>query len=199
MFPLELSDGVFSLGGGQTHSSVTFVATLAADGTMQECDVQPGRVRCTRVTYDDADAYLAGRAPPPSADVLATLKVRRAAPAPSQLPLPGATCGEGRAKASRHCAAAGVGAHGSACGWAAVLLHAAVAHAWSLPCTRSPVAAAQAPTAALHPAEGQALQRGSSRREQHKRPAWPGLCSRQCIVLSGDPGCFPPVRAVSGR
>lgn len=76
MFPLELSDGVFSLMDGEVHSTVTFVATLAADGALQECEVQAGRVRCSRITYDAADACLAGRSPPDSPEILDTLRVR---------------------------------------------------------------------------------------------------------------------------
>ena len=76
MFPPELSDGVFSLVDGEVHSTITFVATLAADGTMLDYDVQPGRVRCTRVTYDDADSCLSDPSKAPSADVFKSLKVR---------------------------------------------------------------------------------------------------------------------------
>eukprot|EP00892_Ulva_mutabilis_P008006 jgi/Ulvmu1/5578/UM023_0115.1 len=79
MFPLELSDGVFSLGSGGVHSTITFVATLGADGALQEYDVQAGRVLCRRITYDDADACLADHAKAPSADVLEALQTLDAA------------------------------------------------------------------------------------------------------------------------
>lgn len=89
MFPTELSDGVFSLMGGEVHSTVTFVATLAADGTLQSCEVQAGRVQCSRITYDAADACLAGRSAPDSPETLETLRVRHhTLHLPSSLTLP---------------------------------------------------------------------------------------------------------------
>lgn len=59
MFPLELSDGVFSLNPDKFRNCLTFYATLAKDGSLEEFDVKAHRVKCTRMTYDDVDAVMA--------------------------------------------------------------------------------------------------------------------------------------------
>lgn len=58
MFPFGLSDGVFSLSGDSWRNCLTFYASLATDGSLEEYDVKAHRIKCVRKTYDEVDTLL---------------------------------------------------------------------------------------------------------------------------------------------
>jgi exoribonuclease II len=58
MFPLDLSDGVFSLSADKHRNCLTFYANLAKDGSVEDMDVKAHRVKCVRMTYDEVDACM---------------------------------------------------------------------------------------------------------------------------------------------
>lgn len=58
MFPLELSDGVFSLSPEMFRNCLTFYASLGKNGSLEDFEVKVHRVKCIRMTYDDVDASL---------------------------------------------------------------------------------------------------------------------------------------------
>jgi exoribonuclease R len=60
MFPSILAEEVFSLTQGHMCPTLTFIATVAADGTLLKGDIQIGRAQAQRITYDDADKIISG-------------------------------------------------------------------------------------------------------------------------------------------
>jgi exoribonuclease R len=61
MFPSILSDSVFSLSDGNVHNTITFLAEVAQDGSVNSFEVTGGRVKCVRVSYDESDDLIASR------------------------------------------------------------------------------------------------------------------------------------------
>lgn len=77
MFPLDLSDGVFSLSPDKFRNCLSFYASLAEDGSIEDFDVKAHRVKCTRMTYDEVDTCLSSsEAQGVDAEVQSSLQAR---------------------------------------------------------------------------------------------------------------------------
>lgn len=81
MFPVVLAEDVFSLARPEACPTLTFTATVSADGEIVSKDIALGVTRARRITYADSDEIIAGRPGSEAAqelgeDAAAMLRVR---------------------------------------------------------------------------------------------------------------------------